>query len=80
VLELLTDMAPALLMLGVNVCCGVRWRRVRGGAVRAAVLRQLAVESVEEGVGVEGSMSTPYVAAAGGGDGHGGRQCVGATV
>jgi len=66
VLELLTDMAPALLMLCVNVCCGVRWRRVGGVSVRAAVLDQLSREAAEEGAGVEGAMSTPYVVSDGG--------------
>ncbi len=41
VLELLTDIAPPLLMLGVNVCCGVRWRRVTSRAVRRTVREEM---------------------------------------
>jgi len=39
----------------------VRGRRVGGVSVRAAVLDQLSREAAEEGAGVEGAMSTPYV-------------------
>jgi len=41
VLELLTDLAPPLLMLSVNVCCGVRWRRVSDRAVRRTVREEM---------------------------------------
>ncbi len=58
VLEFLTDLAPALTAWAVNTCCGVRWRKARKHAIRAAVRRAMLRAQLpqnDDGVG------TPFV-------------------
>ena len=48
IIELITDMSPALIMLAVNTCCGVRWNAVSGQQARSAGLAALFSEAQDQ--------------------------------